>query len=163
VNATFRYAEEGDERPLARLDRVTWAPSNSPVPLWSEDVNFFASNPPRDVIVAVDGDATLGYVKLCGSSSLASNAHVVMIGGLAVNPDAQHKGLGSALVEKAIEEATIRGAKLLKLHVLGTNPVARRLYERCGFTVEGVLHNEFLLHGTFVDDVIMSKVLAMPE
>ena len=113
-------AEEGDENEhLPQLDRVTWSVSNSPVPLWSEDTYFFAaSNPPDDVIVAILDNSIVGYVKLRPNSELASNAHVLMIGGLAVNPNVQCQGLGTALVDKAIEAATIRGAKLLKLHVL---------------------------------------------
>jgi ribosomal protein S18 acetylase RimI-like enzyme len=159
VNATFRYAEERDERSLAQLDRVTWSTTNSPVPLWSEDANFFATDPARDVTVAVINDVVVGYVKVRRNSALASNAHVAVIGGLAVDPAVQHQGLGTALVKKAIDEAIAREATFLKLHVLGTNVVAKRLYERCGFHVEGVLYHEFLLSGEFVDDVIMSRNL----
>ncbi len=156
---SYRTALETDERSLAQLDRVTWATSNSPVPRWSEDANFFATDPPKVTIVAVIDDAVVGYVKVRRSSTLASNAHVAMIGGLAVDPSIQHQGLGTALVQKAIEEATARGAKYLRLRVLGTNRVAQRLYERCGFQVEAVLRDEFLLDGEFVDDVIMSTKL----
>jgi ribosomal protein S18 acetylase RimI-like enzyme len=160
VNAEFRCADERDERALAHLDQVTWSTSNSPVPLWSDDTNFFASDPPTDVIVAVSDDTIAGYVKLRRSSALASNAHVLMIGGLAVDPTVQRQGLGTALIKRAVEEATTREAKLLKLHVLGTNLVAMRLYERCGFAVEAVLREEFLLDNEFVDDVIMSQRLS---
>lgn len=156
----FRYAELRDERTLARLDRDTWSPLNSPVPIWSEDTDFFANDPPDDIIVAVIGDIVVGYVKVRRNSQLVSNAHVLVIGGLAVDPSEQRHGLGTALVEKAIEEATNSGAKQLKLHVLGTNAVAMRVYERCGFAVEAVLREEFLLDDVFVDDVIMAMDLS---
>jgi ribosomal protein S18 acetylase RimI-like enzyme len=156
----FRYAELRDERALARLDRDTWSPLNSPVPLWGEDTNFFANDPPDDVIVAVVSGIVVGYVKVRRNSELASNAHVLVIGGLAVDPNEQRHGLGTALVEKAIEEATNSGAKQLKLHVLRTNAVAMRVYERCGFSVEAVLREEFLLDDVFVDDVIMAMSLS---
>ena len=102
-------------------------------------------------------------MKIRQNSALISNAHVMKIGGLAVDPSVQHQGLGAALVTKAIEEAATREAQLLKLHVLGTNLVAMRLYEGCGFEVEGVLREEFFLSGGFVDDVIMSKKLSAPD
>lgn len=159
MSITFRYAEEGDERALAKLDRVTWSASNSPVPLWNEDAQFFATDPPTDSIVAVIDGAVVGYVKV-RQSTLASNAHVAMIGGLAVDPTVQNQGLGAALIERAIEEATTRGATVLRLRVLGTNAVAQRLYERCGLQVDGVLRDEFFLSGAYVDDVIMSKKLS---
>jgi RimJ/RimL family protein N-acetyltransferase len=44
----------------------------------------------------------------------------------------------------------------ITLRVLSTNPAARRLYESCGFVVEGVLRGEFLLEGREVDDVLMA-------
>ena len=40
------------------------------------------------------------------------------------------------------------------------NPGARRLYERAGFVVEGVLRGEFVLDGVPVDDVLMARYLA---
>ena len=36
---------------------------------------------------------------------------------------------------------------------------ARRLYESCGFTAEGVLREEFFLGGRYVDDVLMACML----
>ena len=42
---------------------------------------------------------------------------------------------------------------------MATNPSARRLYEFCGFRVEGVLRGEFLIGGVLVDDVLMARDL----
>ena len=58
-----------------------------------------------------------------------------------------------------MREAASRGARRLTLRVLGPNAVARGLYEACGFTVEGVLREEFLLDGRYVDDVLMALEL----
>ncbi|NUR65391.1 MAG: GNAT family N-acetyltransferase, partial [Streptomyces sp.] len=52
-----------------------------------------------------------------------------------------------------------RGARRLTLRVLGHNTPARRLYESEGFVVEGVLPEEFLLDGEYVDDVFMGRGL----
>ena len=43
------------------------------------------------------------------------------------------------------------------LRVLGENDAARRLYERAGYEVEGVLRGEFHLDGRDVDDVLMAR------
>ncbi|RYY44131.1 MAG: N-acetyltransferase [Actinomycetales bacterium] len=51
------------------------------------------------------------------------------------------------------------GAAKVTLRVLGTNPTARRLYERCGFAVEGVLVGEFVIEGSPVDDLWMATHL----
>ena len=63
------------------------------------------------------------------------------------------------LTEACIEQARSRGARKLSLRVLGGNVAARRLYESCGFTVEGVLCEEFFLGGRYVDDVLMACLL----
>ncbi len=47
----------------------------------------------------------------------------------------------------------------LSLHVHGTNTVARRLYERHGYVVEGIHPNEFLIEGTYIDAIDMAKTL----
>ena len=39
------------------------------------------------------------------------------------------------------------------------NDRARRLYESCGFQIEGVLRDEFHLGGQYVDDVLMARFL----
>lgn len=43
--------------------------------------------------------------------------------------------------------------------MLGHNTPARKLYEAEGFAVEGVLPEEFLLDGKYVDDVLMGRAL----
>jgi RimJ/RimL family protein N-acetyltransferase len=77
-----------------------------------------------------------------------------------VDPAYQGRGAGQALLRAAADEARSRGARKLSLRVLGWNTSARRLYERCGFVVEGVLVREFLIDGEYVDDVLMALRLA---
>jgi len=100
-----------------------------------------------------------GYAALGPSRPLASRSHVLEIRGLAVHPARQRCGVGHRLVEACIEQARSRGARKLSLRVLGGNVAARRLYESCGFTVEGVLREEFFLGGRYVDDVLMACML----
>lgn len=54
-----------------------------------------------------------------------------------VLPEAQGRGLGTALIRDLIE----RG-RTVRLHVFTTNVRARRLYERLGFILEGDLERE---------------------
>jgi ribosomal protein S18 acetylase RimI-like enzyme len=154
-----RPARPSDESELARIDLATWTPSSSPAPPPDEPARyafFDERTTPGDVLVAEVDGAVAGYVKLRPVSPLPSHAHVLQIGGLAVDPGRQGHGAGQALVEAAVREAQVRGARKLTLRVLGRNAAARRLYERCGFVVEGVLEREFLLEGTYVDDVFMA-------
>jgi RimJ/RimL family protein N-acetyltransferase len=40
--------------------------------------------------------------------------------------------------------------------VLGSNAPARRLYEDCGFGIEGIQREQFFLDGRYVDDLFMA-------
>ena len=81
-------------------------------------------------------------------------------GGWRFTRPASAAGWGAGSTEACIEQARSRGARKLSLRVLGGNVAARRLYESCGFTVEGVLCEEFFLGGRYVDDVLMA---CMPD
>jgi ribosomal protein S18 acetylase RimI-like enzyme len=54
-----------------------------------------------------------------------------------VRPAARGQKVGEALVEAAADWARHRGFGVLHLGVTESNAAARRLYERCGFTVTG--------------------------
>jgi GNAT superfamily N-acetyltransferase len=51
----------------------------------------------------------------------------------AVDPDAQGKGIGRALVEACIERATAAGARAIALHTASFMVAAVAVYERTGF------------------------------
>jgi ribosomal protein S18 acetylase RimI-like enzyme len=111
------------------------------------------------VLVAVVDGQVAGYVTLKPATELRASDHVLHITGFAVDEALRRRGVGRALMEAAIDEARRRGARRLTLRVLASNLGARRLYERCGFVVEGVLRGEFHLDGEDVDDVLMARAL----
>ncbi len=158
-----RQAVLDDEPELRRIDLVTWSSQNSPSapPEKPDEYRFFDGErtTPEHVLVAVREGAVAGWVKLTPATPLISNQHVKMINGLAVDPGHQGSGVGRILVEAAVERARQQGARKVSLRVLGDNAIARRLYERCGFVVEGVLKGEFLLEGRYCDDVFMARHL----
>ena len=152
---------DGDR--LLEIDQLTRSSDNSPSPVLEDSPPFFEHLASTDVLVAVDEEAVTGYIQFRRPSPLASNAHVWQINGLAVDPHFQGRGRGRALVEAAISELHSRGARRITLRVLSTNPPARRLYEKCGFVVEGVLKGEFILDGREVDDVLMARRIGALE
>ncbi|MES5825010.1 GNAT family N-acetyltransferase [Streptomyces sp. RG80] len=157
----IRHATLDDEDTLGRLDRATWStlhavsprPQPPYAPFYSERFG------PRDHLVAELDGVLVGYIRLGFPTPLASNAHVRQIQGLAVAAEARGAGVGRALLRAVQEEARKLGARRITLRVLGHNTPARRLYESEGFVVEGVLPEEFLLDGTYVDDVFMGRSL----
>ncbi len=62
----------------------------------------------------------------------------IHFGLIIVDPDARGKGLGSAMLNLALEYAFhIKRAKRVTLNVFSENAPARRCYERLGFTCTG--------------------------
>ncbi|GGY39809.1 GNAT family N-acetyltransferase [Streptomyces djakartensis] len=153
----IRHARPDDEEPLGRLDRATWSPLHAvqPRPEPPYGPFFTERDPARECLVAELDGVVRGYVRLGTATPLACNAHVRMIRGLAVAEEARRLGVGRALLRAAREEARRLGARRVTLRVLAHNTPARRLYASEGFVVEGVLPQEFLLDGAYVDDVFM--------
>lgn len=158
-----RQATLDDEPELRRIDLATWSPLTSPAdpPENPGEYRFFDGErrTPEGLLVAVRDGRIAGWAKLSPATPLPSSGHVRMINGLAVDPEHQGAGVGRALVEAAVERARVLGARKVSLRVLGHNDNARRLYERCGFVVEGVLKDEFHLGGRYADDVFMARYL----
>ncbi|WP_370962709.1 N-acetyltransferase family protein [Amycolatopsis sp. cg9] len=161
MTTTVRPARTGDEAVLAKIDERTWDSAVSPAPPPPPGTPFFDEGTrPENVLVAEHDDVVAGYVRLDEGFGIPAHAHVLVLGGLAVDPDRQGLGIAGRLVAAAAAEARRRGAAKLTLRVLGHNTAARRVYERCGFVVEGVLRGEFRVDGTDVDDVLMALPLA---
>jgi GNAT superfamily N-acetyltransferase len=99
-------------------------------------------------VLAVDGSRAVGQV----SGLPTDDPSVVELISMYVHPAARGTGAGAALVESVCAWAHHGGAHTVILGVKGTNVHARRLYERCGFSVD---------HGRSRDDcdVSMARTL----
>jgi ribosomal protein S18 acetylase RimI-like enzyme len=157
----IRHATLDDEDTLGRLDRATWSTLHAVAPRPQPPYEPFYGERfgPRDHLVAELDGVLVGYLRLGFPTPLACNAHVRQIQGLVVAEEARGAGVGRALLRAAQEEARKLGARRITLRVLGHNAPARKLYESEGFVVEGVLPEEFLLDGEYVDDVFMGRSL----
>jgi ribosomal protein S18 acetylase RimI-like enzyme len=154
---TTRPARPEDDDRLREIENATWSADVTPAPRPDPERPFLREDvPAEDVLVAELDARVVGFVQLHQAIPLPSHAHVLEVNGVAVDPDAQRRGVGRALVLAARHEARGRGATKLTLRVLEPNHGARRLYESCGFQVEGVLAGEFVLEGRHVDDLLMA-------
>ncbi len=120
---------------------------------------FTADNPPDAHLVAELRGVVVGYVRLKAPTHLPENAHVIQVQGIAVDAAARRQGIAAMLLAAAERYSAERGKRKLTLRVLSTNAAAIALYERLGFTREGVLRNEFIINGGYVDDILMAKPL----
>ncbi len=152
----IRPASAEDAATLSDIDALTWTSATSPAPLVAGTPFFGDRLSPDDVLVAVLDGRVRGYLALRQVIPVPSHAHVLSVGALAVHPSVGRHGLGHRLVTAGQQVAVERGARKLTLRVLASNTGARRLYESCGFEVEGILTGEFVLDGVEVDDVLMA-------
>jgi ribosomal protein S18 acetylase RimI-like enzyme len=155
----IRTGVPDDEEVLGCLDRAVWSYQHAVRPPDQPPYEPFFTERfgPRDHLVAELGGRVVGYIRLGFPTTLASNAHVRQIQGLAVADAARGSGVGRALVRAAVEQARRQGALRISLRVLGHNTPARKLYESEGFVVEGIQPGEFQLGGEYVDDVLMGR------
>jgi ribosomal protein S18 acetylase RimI-like enzyme len=159
-----RPARWGDDAAVTNLEVIAWsAESGFPSVIGrvghANSGFFTADNPPDDYLVAELGGRVVGYIRLKPPTHLPENAHVIQVQGLAVHPAARRRGIAAKLLAAAEQLVRERGTRKLTLRVLSTNTAAIGLYERRGFTREGVLRGEFMINGSYVDDILMAKPL----
>jgi hypothetical protein len=72
------------------------------------------------------------------------------------------QGYGTEVTRLAIDHALAVGLHRVSLTVFAFNPRARRVYEKCGFVLEGRLRDALYWDGEWHDDLVMSVVDGRP-
>lgn len=123
-------------------------------------LDLYRRFPDTFIVAEVEGK-TVGYI-MCrievGLSNLrlpglVKKGHVVSV---AVLPEYRNKGVGKALVTKAMEGMKAYGAKQLYLEVRVTNEQAVTLYKKLGLEVSRTVHGYY---ADGEDAYVMSKKL----
>jgi ribosomal protein S18 acetylase RimI-like enzyme len=117
----------------------------------------FDDNPRAILLVAMRGGELLGELTIRGLSNRRAVQHVATLG-MSVRVDARGQGVGSALLEAALEWAAEHAFSRVELYVYARNTPAIALYEKHGFLHEG-RRKHFIRDGEqFLDDLVMAKV-----
>ena len=85
------------------------------------------------LFVADDGERILGLVNLLYTYSTALGARVALLEDMVVAEEARGSGLGTRLVEAAVDHCRKAGCKRVTLLTDGDNERAHAFYQRCGF------------------------------
>ncbi len=105
---------------------------------WSErSIASELNNPLALWLVAVEGDAVLGYV---GSQTVPPETDMMNV---AVSPDHRREGIAERLVNALVTELKGIGSTSLALEVRASNVPAIRLYEKLGFPEVGRRKNYY--------------------
>jgi RimJ/RimL family protein N-acetyltransferase len=114
-------------------------------------------NPNVAVFVAETQDGVVGRLSIARDASPLSR-HVAELG-LMVAADSRRRGIGSALIEEAMNWARRAGIVKLELTVFPHNEPAIALYRKLGFREEGLLQRRYLVDGRYVDAMLMARDL----
>ena len=86
------------------------------------------------IFLAIDSGITIGFTQLYPSFTSTGMARIFILNDLFVSPYVRRHGVGSALIESAVQYGRSAGAVRLALSTELTNTTAQALYERSGWT-----------------------------
>jgi RimJ/RimL family protein N-acetyltransferase len=110
--------------------------------------------PNAAVYVAEEAGVIVGRLSIARDQHPASR-HVADLG-LMVAADHRRRGVGTALLEAAVEWARQAGVRKLELHVFPWNKAAIALYDRFGFVREGYRRGHYRRGDEYVDAILMA-------
>ena len=104
-------------------------------------------------------DEVVGSLGLETSPTRWRMRHVATIG-MAVRDDWQGRGVGTALMEAALDLAdNWLGTTRVELTVYTDNAAAIALYEKFGFEIEGTHRHYAFRNGAYADSYSMARIL----
>ncbi len=158
----IRRAEPEDFLGLQRIHeqpRAIWGTLQLPYPsaqMWRKRLEEQAGN--HYALVACTEGELVGSLGLAVPDRSPRRWHVGQIG-MAVHDEWQGRGIGSALMQSAVDLADRwLNLRRLELTVYTDNEPALGLYKKFGFAIEGTLERYSFRDGTFVDAYAMARL-----
>ena len=163
MDVTIRHAEPDDYKAVQKVFAGPEAVAGTlQLPFPSAEVwRKRLSGPPENMhqLVACVNDEVVGEISLW----TVSNPRVRHIAGfgMAVRDDWRGKGVGSALLEAALDLAdNWLGVIRVELQVYTDNEAGIALYEKFGFEIEGTHRHSALRNGEYADAYSMARIRA---
>ena len=159
---TIRHAEPGDYEAVRQVHagpKAVWGTFQLPFPS-AEKWRKRLADPAEGtyILLACIGEDVVGSLALITHTNSPRRSHAASIG-MAVRDDCHGKGVGTALMQAAVDMAD-RWLNLsrIELEVYTDNEAAISLYKRFGFTIEGT-HNSYAFRdGRFADAYSMARL-----
>jgi len=157
VEFVVRPARAGDARAMAEVFAAVAAERDG-----------IATEPPVDAqeraaVFALSADGTIVAVagdRVVGMIHIEASRHGFGEFGMLVDRDWRGRGVGSALVQAAVDRARGQGLHKLCLEVFPHNTAAIALYRKCGFTEEGRRVKQYRrASGELWDTIVMGLLL----
>ena len=116
----------------------------------------YAGKSGNSVFLLAEDDGEIVGSLVCVGSERIKTKHNTMLG-ITVKEEYRNKGIGSRLLEFAINWAKETGVvKRIELHVFNTNGRAIHLYKKYGFTIEGEKQKAIKINDEYINEIIMA-------
>lgn len=108
------------------------------------------------LLVAEENDKIVGYISAQrgGLKRIAHSAYIVV----GILQNYRGKGIGTEFFKQLDNWAEEKKITRLELTVICENEVAKNLYEKSGFEIEGVKRKSVLVDGIYLDEFYMAKI-----
>jgi putative acetyltransferase len=163
MTITIRRTEPGDYEAVQRIlagPKAVWGTLQLPFPSVEQWRKRLIESPEGLISLSAcsENAEVVGQLGLQTFPDRPRRRHAGQIG-MAVRDDWHGKGVGTALMKAAIDLAdNWLNLARLELEVFVDNTSAVRLYEKCGFTIEGTLVDFAFRDGQYVDAYIMARL-----
>jgi len=163
MTITIRRIEPSDYEAVQQIyasSNVVWGTLQLPLPSIEQWRKRLAEPPEGlfSLVACVEHNEVVGQLSLNTFPNRPRRRHVGRIG-MAVRDDWQGQGVGTALMQAALELADKwLNLTRLELQVFVDNAPAIRLYEKFGFGIEGRLVDFAFRDGQYVDTYMMARL-----
>lgn len=109
------------------------------------------------LLAAEEDDKIVGYISAQkgGLNRIAHSAYIVV--GILLKY--RGKGIGTEFFKQLDKWAEEKNISRLELTVICENEIARHLYEKNGFEIEGIKRKSVLVDGNYLDEFYMAKMI----
>ena len=108
------------------------------------------------LLAAEDEGEIVGFLSAQrgGARKIKHTAYIV----IGIRKNFRGNGIGKKLFLELDLWAKENNVSRLELTVMCTNSIAKQLYEKNGFVVEGIKRNSIFMNGNYIDEYYMAKI-----
>jgi len=129
-----------------------------PTPEWEKALYTPLECPDHLLLVPQMDGQVIGWCRIFPNLFTPKANHTAEVGIGLLKPS-REIGIGTALMECAIEWAGDQGLEKLTISTFSTNLRAINLFKKVGFIAAGVRHRQYMIAGDYVDEVLMERFL----
>lgn len=119
-------------------------------------IETMESDPTSTILLAEKDEDLLGYLFVIGNTPQRTRHSVYLA--IGISEKSRGKGVGTKLFERLDEWAPENNIRRLELTVMVNNRAGLALYQKMGFTIEGIKKNSLKVDGEYIDEYYMAKV-----